>query len=200
MLDGITWTRDLNFVGRLQITLEHYDSASYLLRLLIVGVVGKDRYVHHVSLRSVLRDRRGNLTGLLVNLDGPGLTVLTRQGLLVFTVVEGVTVRRCVSCVTTQTSFRKFRSETDIRVRLTGYSVVSRHLDVHNGLELSLNLIGGAIRVGCLHLRGYDGARRDRVVGLCGDLTVLIDGNSPTIRDSRRVNLEFRRSYHIVAL
>ena len=148
----------------------------------------------------ILRDGSGDLTGAFIDEDGPRLAILAGERGLVGAVLEGVANRLLVRSVTAQTTLRHFRSEADAGVRLTSSSVVRWDLNVSNGLELSLDLIGGLVRVGRLHQRGDDGARCNGVVRLRGDLAGLINGDGPTFRDSGRVDLELSWVDRLVAL
>ena len=202
MFDGLPRSSDLDIVVCLQVTLNNDNGAYNRLRLLLafIAVMRKDWDIQNVPFMGIPRNRGGDFTSVLVNADGPRLAVLAGKGGLVRAVLEGVARRGFIGRVAAQPALREFRSEADIRIWLTSYSVVSRDLDFHDGLELNLNLIGSVIRVGCLHLRGDDGSRRDRVVCLCGDLTGVIDLDGPAIRDSGLINLELRRGDWLMAL
>ena len=192
----------LDVVVRLDVALDNDDSADNRLRLLLafIAVVSLDRNVQDVAFLRTLRDRGRNLTSLLVNVDGPRLAILASKGGLVGAILEGVARRGFIGRVAAQTALRDFGSEADARVRLTSHCVVGRDLDVHDRLELDLDLIRGLVRVGCLHLRGDDGSRCNRVVCFRGDLAGVIDGDGPAIRHSRLVDLELGRVDRLMAL
>ena len=190
---------DLDIIGRSDIALEHNDGALDLLRLVGVVVVGKNRNVQDVSFRRGPRDRGGDFTSVFINLDGPGTAVI-RDGVLGLTVLKRVALRSLVIRVAAQPTLGNSRRQAHVGARLVGHRVVVRNLDVHDGLELSLDLVRGLVRVGRLHQRGDDGARCNGVVRLRGDLARLINGDGPTFRDSGRVDLKLCRMNRLVAL
>ena len=202
MFDGLTRSSGLDIVVCLQVTLNNDNGAYNRLRLLLalITVVREDWDIKNVSFVRVPRNGGLNLTSLLINVDSPRLAILALKGGLVSTVLEGVARRSLVGGVSAQPALGEFRSEADVRIWLTSYSVVSRDLDVHDGLELDLDLIGGLVRIGRLHLWSDDGSRRDRVVRLRGDLTCVVDLDGPPFRDSGRVNLKLGRVNRLMAL
>ena len=199
MVHSLIRASGLHAVRRSDIALQNDDGALDLLRLVGVVVVGKNRNVQDVALGRGPRNGRGDFTSVLVNLDGPRAAVI-RVGVLGLTVLEGVARRCLVGRVAAQSALRKLRLESDLGSRLIGHRVVGRDLDIDDRLELGLDLVRGLVRVGRLHLRGDDGARRHGVVRLRGDLARLIDGDGPTFRDSGRVDLELSRVNRLVAL
>ena len=169
------------------------------MRLVNVVVVGKNRHVQDVALWSGPRNGRGDFTSGLINLDGP-LTALIFDGVLGLTFLEGVALRRLIARVTTQAALWNLRLESDLGAWLIGHRAVGRDLDVNDRLELGLDFVRGLVRVGCLHLRGDDGARRHGVVGLRSDLAGLIDSDSPAFRNGGLIDLELSRVNRLVAL
>ena len=199
VVHSLVWTSRLHRVGRGVIALQNDDGALDFLRLVSVVVVGENRDVQDVALRSGARNRRGDFTRVLVNLDGPRAAVI-RVGVLGLTVREGVALRGLVGRVTAQATLRYLRLEGDLRSRLISHRVVGRDLDVHDRLELDLDLVRGLVRVGCLDLRGDDRARCDGVVRLRGDLAGVIDRDGPASRDGGLIDLELGRVNRLVAL
>ena len=199
MLHGLVRAGGLHVVHRCDVALQDDDGALYFLRLVNIVIVGEHRNIEDVALGCVLRDRRGDIASVLVDLDGP-LTALILDGVLGLAVFESIALWRLVGRVTTQATFREPRPESDLGGRLTSDRVVIGDLDINDRLELGLNLIGGAIRVGRLHLRGDDAARCDGIVSLRGDLAGLVDGDGPALRHSGLVDLELGRVDRLVAL
>ena len=199
VLHSLVRAGGLHVVHRSEVALQDDDGALHCLRLVSIVVVREDRDVQDVALGGGLRNRRGDNASVLVDLDGPCATVIGNR-LLVLAVLEGVTLRSLVGRVTTQATFRELRPESDLGGRLTSDRVVIGDLDVNDRLELSLDLIGGAIRVGRLHLRGDDGARRHSVISFGGDLSGLIDGHGPAFRNTGLVDLKLSRVNRLVAL
>ena len=199
VLHGLVRAGGLHVVHRSDVALQDDDGALDLLRLVSIVVVGEHRNIEDVALRGSLRNRRGDFASVLVNLDGPRAAVI-RVGVLGLTVLEGVALRGFVGRVAAQAALRKLGCQADPRVRLICHRVVGRDLDVNDRLELGLDLVGGPVRVGRLHLRGDDGARCDGVVRLRGDLAGRIDGDGPAIRHGGLVDLELSRGNRLVAL
>ena len=190
---------DLDVVGRSNIALEHNDGALDLLRLVGVVVVCEHRNVQDVALGCCPRDRSGDLASGLVDLDGPR-TAIVSVGELRLAVLEGVALRGFIGRVATQATLGKRRRQGDLVSGSISHRVVIGDLDVHDRLELDLNLIRGLVRVSSLHLRSNDGARCDGIVCLRGDLAGLIDGDGPAFRHSGRVDLELGWVNWLVAL
>ena len=170
-----------------------------MLRLVGVVVVGKNRNVQDVSFGRGLRNRSGDFTSVLIDLDGPRTAVI-RDGVFGLTTLKRVALRSLVARVTTQAALRELRLQAHLRRRLVGHRVVIGDLDVHDRLELSLDLVRGLVRVGRLHRRGDDRARCDSVVRLRGNPAGLVDSDGPSIGNGGRVNLEFSRVNRLVAL
>ena len=202
VLDFLTRSSGLNVVVRLDVALDDDDSAYNRLWLLLafIAVVSLDRNIEDVAFLRTLRNRGRDLTSILVYVDSPGLAVLAGEGGFIGSILEGVARRGLIGRVAAQTTLRDLGSEADACVRLTSLGVVRRDLDVHDRLELGLDLIRGLVRVGCLHLRGNDAARRDGVICLRGNLAGVIDGDGPSLRDSGLINLELGRVDRLVAL
>ena len=186
-------------VDRSHITLEHDDGALHRLRFVSVVVVSEHRHIQDVSLRCGLRDRGGDFAGGFVDLDFPRTTVIGDRhlGLAVF---EGVALGGFVGCVTAQATLGERGLKAHTRVGLVGHRVVGRDLDVHDGLEIDLDLVGRLVRVGSLHLRGDDSTRCDRVVSLRSDLAGVIDCYGPAVGHSGGVNFVLCRVDRLVAL
>ena len=110
VVHGLVRASRLHRVGRGVVALENDDGALDFLRLVSVVVVRENRDVQDVALRSGARNRRGDLTSVLVNLDGP-LTAIVLDGVLSLTVREGVALRRFVGRVTAQATLRNLRLE-----------------------------------------------------------------------------------------
>ena len=202
VLDFRARSSRLDVVVCLDVTFDDDDGADNRLRLLLAfaAVVSLDRNVEDVAFLRALRDRGRDLASLLVNEDCPRLAVLARESGLVGSILEGVARRGLVGSVAAQAALGDLRSKADARVWLTSHCVVGRDLDVHDRLELGLDLIGRLVRVGGLHLRGDDGAWSHRVVRLRGDLACFIDGDGPAVGHSGGVNLVLRWVYCFVAL
>ena len=199
MLHRLVRACDLYVVGRGDVALEHDNGALDLLRFSGVVVVGKNRNVQDVSFGRCPWDGGGDFTSVLIDLDGPRTAVI-RDGVLGLAAFKRVALRGFIVRVTAQAALRELRLEAHLCGRLVGHRVIVGDLDVHDGLELRLNLIGGLIRVGGLDLWGDDAARRDGFVRLRGNPTGLIDGNGPAIRNGIRVNLKLRGVNRAMAL
>ena len=199
VLHGLVRACGLHVVHRSEVTLQDDDGALDLLRLVSIVVVREDRDVQDVPLRSGLRNLRGDIASVLVDLDGPRATVIGNRH-LGLAVLEGIALRGLVGRVTAQAAFWQLRLESDVGSRLTGDRVVGRDLDINNRLELGLDLIRGLVRIGRLHLRSDDGARCHSVIRLRGNLAGLIDGHGPASRNSGLVDLEFGRVDRLIAL
>ena len=199
VVHGLVRTGDLNIVLRCNIALQYDDGALHRLRLVSVVVVGEHRHIQDVTLRCSLGDSRGDLTGALVDFDVPRTTVVGDRhlGLAVF---EGVALGGFVGCVAAQATLRDRGPEAHACVGFVGHRVVGRDLDVHDGLELDLDLIGRLVRVGGLHRRGDDSTRCDRVVSLRGDLAGVIDCHGPAVGHSGGINFVLCRVDRLVAL
>ena len=181
------------------IALQYDDGTLHLLRLVGVVVVGENRHIQDVALRRSFRDGGGDFTGGFVDLDGP-LAAVIIDGVFGLAVFEGVALRGFVGCVTAQTALGERGFQAHARVWLVSHRVVVGDLDVQDGLELDLNLIGRLVRVGGLYLRGDDSTRCDRVVSLGGDLAGVIDSYGPAVGYGGGVNFVLRWVYCLVAL
>ena len=199
MVHGLVRAGDLNIVLRSNIALQYDDGALHRLRLVSVVVMGEHRHIQDVTLGCSLRDRRSDLTGSFVDLDVPRTTIIGDHhlGLAVF---EGVPFRCLIGCVAAQATLGERGLEAHSCVGFVGHRVVIGDLDVHDSLELDLDLVGRLVRVGGLHLRSDDGARRDSVVSLGGDLAGVIDCHGPAVGHSGGVNFVLCRVDRLVAL
>ena len=182
VVHGLVGSRGLHRVGGNDVALDDHDGSLHLPRFVVVVVVGQHRHIQDVALRGGPRNGRGDFTGGFVDLDCPRAAVVL-DGVFSRAVFEGVPLRGLIGRAAAQAALGERGLQADVRARLVGHRVVVRDLDVRDGLELRLDLVGGLVRVGGLHLRSDDGARRDGVVRLRGDLASVIDGDGPAVRD-----------------
>ncbi len=173
------------------------NGAGHHLRGSASGIVSLHRHSQSCARQSRLRNRRTQLTGFLVDGDGP-ITELVLQG----TVGEGITVGFLIVGAATQADFRQDRLKFDRLAYLPRNSSVVRYLDRIDNLERNLNRIGRPIGVGSDNPRQNLGVVRGSFRRGCFDFhgSVIIDGCLPPFRNRRRVNLQGLGSDWVISL